>query len=526
MKQIHPFLASGWLVASMTAAFAQNAVTATSGAEPTVQVNRYLIEGQLPLSESDITTVLAPFQGDAKTIRDIESASKALENAVRNHGFSFYRIFVPAQKPQGGVITLKVIEYRVSQVEVSGNEHFNVDNIRRGIPGLIEGNSPNMHVIAEQLATSNNNPAKQVSINFRESAQTNSLDAIVRVRDSNPESYVVSYAANTSLSGVGVNGRDNTNRVSGVYQHSNVLDRDQVLTLSYTTDLENLGGVKLFGAYYQAPVYQAGLTLSGFLTYSELNSGTVQQGSGTFDVNGGGRFVGGRVSQSLGRWGSVQHSISLGVEQRHFNNSTSFNNVQVYPDVSSRTLNPQYNFRLDHDTGIFAGNLGFTRNIRGGSSNNSDSHAQNGGTRGWSAWRFSLESLWRKEQWQLTARLKGQYSGKALVSGEQFGLGGANSVRGFTDRAIAGDWGYQWGFEAVGPAFESVAVRPVLFTEGGWVKSNSTGASDTVMGAGTGIRYFNGNFQLSADIATALDKPAYEVRAYPWRLMISASHRF
>ncbi len=510
----------------MTTALAQNSSPSSPVVEPTVQVNRYLIEGQLPLPDSEISATLAPYHGPGKTIRDIEAASKALEDAVKNKGFSFYRIFVPAQKPQGGVIVLKVIEYQINQVEVSGNEHFNADNIRRGIPALTEGSSPNMRVIAEQLSTTNNNPSKQVSINFRESANTHSLDAVVRVRDSDPESYVISYAGNASLSGAGINGRDNINRVSGVYQHSNVLDLDQVLTLSYTTDIENLGGVKLFGAYYQAPMYGAGLTLSGFLTYSELNSGTVQQGSGTFDVNGGGRFFGGRISQSLNRWGLVQHSISLGVEQRHFDNSTSFNNVQVYPDVSSRTLNPQYNFRIDHDTGIFAGNLGFMRNIRGGDSNNNDSHTQNGGSRAWSAWRFSVEGLWRKEQWQLTARLKGQYSGKPLISGEQFGLGGANSVRGFADRAIAGDWGYQWGFEAVGPTFENVAVRPVLFTEGGWAKSNLTGASDTIMGAGTGIRYLNGNFQLSADIATVLDKPSYETRAHPWRLSVSASHKF
>jgi hemolysin activation/secretion protein len=39
------------------------------------------------------------------------------------------------------------------------------------------------------------------------------------------------------------------------------------------------------------------------------------------------------------------------------------------------------------------------------------------------------------------ARLTGQYTDQALIPGEQFGLGGARTVRGFEERTIAGDRG-------------------------------------------------------------------------------------
>ncbi|MFX5634281.1 ShlB/FhaC/HecB family hemolysin secretion/activation protein, partial [Acinetobacter baumannii] len=43
--------------------------------------------------------------------------------------------------------------------------------------------------------------------------------------------------------------------------------------------------------------------------------------------------------------------------------------------------------------------------------------------------------------WQLKLTLSGQYTSDSLVPGEQFGIGGASSVRGFSERALANDYG-------------------------------------------------------------------------------------
>jgi hemolysin activation/secretion protein len=66
----------------------------------------------------------------------------------------------------------------------------------------------------------------------------------------------------------------------------------------------------------------------------------------------------------------------------------------------------------------------------------------------------------------------------------------------------------------------------VVFAEGGWAKSNLTQGSDHLIGAGVGLRYSAGNLQLSADLATALEKPAAETRSNPWRLSLAATYRF
>jgi len=56
-----------------------------------------------------------------------------------------------------------------------------------------------------------------------------------------------------------------------------------------------------------------------------------------------------------------------------------------------------------------------------------------------------------------------------LISGEQFGLGGADSVRGFEEREISGDDGIQLNLETHSPSF-GPGLRPLAFADGSKIK--------------------------------------------------------
>jgi hemolysin activation/secretion protein len=53
--------------------------------------------------------------------------------------------------------------------------------------------------------------------------------------------------------------------------------------------------------------------------------------------------------------------------------------------------------------------------------------------------------------WQVRARLEGQYVDEVLVPAEQFGIGGQNSVRGFLEREVASDRGFSGALEVYTP---------------------------------------------------------------------------
>jgi hemolysin activation/secretion protein len=163
--------------------------------------------------------------------------------------------------------------------------------------------------------------------------------------------------------------------------------------------------------------------------------------------------------------------------------------------------------------------------VGGGAANSCANHLANGGTRNWTALRYHVEAATLAGDWQVSGRLKGQLSGDALIAGEQFGLGGASSVRGFADRVTSGDSGYQWTLEGLAPAVGAYKIRPLVFLEGGRV-SVKGGASDTLMSVGAGIRMSFDQWQLALDLAKVLDRNRAETRSGPVRMHFAASYRF
>jgi hemolysin activation/secretion protein len=98
-------------------------------------------------------------------------------------------------------------------------------------------------------------------------------------------------------------------------------------------------------------------------------------------------------------------------------------------------------------------------------------------------------------------------SGDALVPGEQFGAGGANTVRGFDERVLSADSGLTVNAEAYTPNFCSGgkhACRMLAFYDTAFGKRNEVlpGEMDstTISSAGIGLRLsFGSNASVQAD---------------------------
>ncbi len=521
----HPLraLAFGLLLGHAAWSCAQTAAPPVP-AEPTVDVETYVIDGENPLSAEETRAALQPFVGKNRALRDIEAASAALEALMRQRGYAFHRMFIPVQKPSAGDIHLQVIGIKLGTVEVTGNEKFTTDNIRRSLAGLREGEVPEVQSVGRDVTASNANPAKQVSVTFKESAEPGKVDAVVKVKDSPTLVFFTSLTGNQSLAGKGP--ANNTYRLTGGVQHANLFDRDHVATVSYTTDPGNPSDVGLFGAYYQVPLYGTGMTVSASYTSSDVSSGKVQQGTAVFDVSGSGRFTSVHLSRALARIDALQQTIGIGLDERLFQNNSTFNGAKINPDVGSRVLALRYSFRNEPSWGDLAGSLDYVTNLGGGAHNSVADHALNNGTKSWNALRFSVEAGTSLSGWQYTGRLKGQHAGKALIGGEQIGLGGASSVRGFSDRVTSGDYGFQWNLEATGPGMGGEQIRPVVFLEGGEVYSRATGVNDTLMSAGIGMRWYRQNLQVSLDLAQVLDAQRGAVSERPVRMHLAMTYRF
>jgi hemolysin activation/secretion protein len=109
----------------------------------------------------------------------------------------------------------------------------------------------------------------------------------------------------------------------------------------------------------------------------------------------------------------------------------------------------------------------------------------------------------------LVGRLQYQISRNVLIPGEQFGLGGAGSVRGMPDRVISGDSGALISLEATSPELTQ-GLRLVGFFDAGSLSNRVTSAtkpgSDSVASIGIGLRWtFSKALTVSLDWAQVVD---------------------
>jgi hemolysin activation/secretion protein len=82
-----------------------------------------------------------------------------------------------------------------------------------------------------------------------------------------------------------------------------------------------------------------------------------------------------------------------------------------------------------------------------------------------------------KSGWQGRVRTSGQYTRDMLVPGEQFGIGGQDSVRGLDERATSSDRGNQISLEGYTPEFgarfgDKIRMRALAFYDAGKVVRN------------------------------------------------------
>jgi hemolysin activation/secretion protein len=498
-------------------------------AEARLAVTGYRVKGDNPLSPGETQSILAPFAGEAVSIGRLQAAAAALEAALRERGYSFMRVVLPPQDV-GGTIVLRVLSFRLGAVNVAGNKYFDAANVRRSLPSLRPGETPNLREVARNQAHVNDHPAKQVQVNMRQGKARDTVDADVQVEDSEPLHFFASLnnsgAAAESNSGVG---RSENWRLGFGVSHANLFDRDHAVTATWTTGPSLNSNVQQYGAYYRAPFYALGGTLAAYYTQSDSRTGTVAE---FFQVSGRGQFGGLRWTQRFAPIGAWSHAAEIGLEDRLFENNVAFNGVPIGVDVRSRPLLLRHEGRYEGAGYQLGHALEFAYNLGGGRANDDAGYAGNraGATPDWQAWRYTLQASGVVfSDWVASARLRGQWSSDALIPGEQFGIGGAAMVRGLEEREGVGDRGTVVSVELMTPPLAE-GLRALAFVDAGWAKllaaGGAAGLSRDAASAGVGLRWqWRKQLSLSLDWANVFDA-AGGIRRNDERLHLSVAVRF
>jgi hemolysin activation/secretion protein len=527
------------LLAAAAMAQSRNAPPApvpTAAQEPKFEIRKFLVEGATLLTGAEIETATAPFVGPDKDFADVQRALEALERAYSSKGYSAVQVILPEQELEKGEIRLKVIEARIGKLVVEGNKFFDETNIRDSLPSLATGKAPNIHEIAESLRLANESPAKQTTVLLRGGAEEGDVDAVARVSDENPAKYSFTVD-NTGTPQTGIL------RTGYGFQHANLWGLDHVLSMQYVTAPYNddnsrlaiipSSNVFIVGAAYHVPLYSLGDSLDFSAGYSNVNSGQVQfiggASASSFNVSGSGSIAGLRYNFYLNKLGDIDQKLALGLDWRAYQSFVAQpgSTVSLVPDVTVHPVSLNYSGIYRQPTNETSFYLSYAQNLPGGNDGGSTAFdaARPGARPGYTVWRYGLNhNRGFESDWQARFAFSGQLTRDELVPGEQYGIGGVDSVRGFLEREVTNDYGYRGTLEFYTPDFSGkmpilsgMRARALVFTDWGGVQRNNPTPSEIhgqhIGSVGFGLRISRGtNMSFRVDYAVVTDAGGNEQR--------------
>ena len=458
---------------------------------PRFDIARYEVSGDTLLGEQLVQALVAPFAGRQRDFGAIQQAVEALENAYRERGYTLVLVALPEQELDQGAVRLTVVQTQIGKVAIAGNRYVDDANVRRALPPLVEGQTPNMPALGESLKLANENPARKLEVKLAGGAAEGTVDADVTVVDENP------WKVTLNLDNTGSESSGKTH-AGVVLQHANLWGRDHVASVQYTTSLEHGSQIGVYGAGYHVPLYALGDSLDFFASYSNVDSGTVSAGIVDLAVSGRGTTAGARYNQNFGKRDNYEPKLVYGLDFKAYRNSLQFFGTELGTDVTVRPVSIAYIGTWRLESGEAGVGVTLARNIPGGKNGGQQDFtlARVGAKAGYTALRLS--GSWSQalgDDWQWRALFNAQYTPDALVPGEQFGVGGGASVRGFLEREVANDSGANLNLELYTPNWcgnGGYQCRALAFYDTGWVRRNHVlpGEIDSMAigSAGLGLR--------------------------------------
>ncbi len=387
---------------------------AAVNAESLIYVEKIITQVSAILTEEEIEEVVGKYERRTVSIQDLNEAVAEFNQLYHDKGYVTAQALLPHQTIEDGIVHITLVEGRIGEFFVAGNESTNAEFLTDRI-GLKSGDLFELKVLEEDILRLNLTHNIQLKGSLQAGSSYGTTDVVLNVHE--PKNF---------------NGQlfvDNAGRKeTGFYRtgltmttHSLTGRRDQ-LNLNYLrSKAVNSGSLS-----YDIPVRSQGERMS--LSYSRSHAKIISGPFETSDIEGR-TILAGLEYRYPG-----QVSVARKTEFRGaFNYRISSNLFDEVELTSTRyqTLTGGWN---SHVTGT-----NYTRSIR---YNVNRSFGEDIESFYKLDGQFAFQSV-RDNGHHYSIRASGQWtSNELLLSSEQYGIGGMNTVRGFPEGVIAGDSGY------------------------------------------------------------------------------------
>ncbi len=489
---------------------------ATAANQPRVLVRQIKFNGNTVMSEDALNRLVAGSLGKEVTLADLQNLATKVSEAYHAAGYFLAKAVIPEQDIQGGVVTIRVLEGRLGEIIVTGNQRFGEPDIRKHFDRLVKEKVIRQQTLERALLILNDIPGLEVSSVLQAGKEQGTTDLAVKVTEE--RRALGSFEFNNFGT-----------RLSSRYRFAPAVD---LPNLSGNGDVVNLRLVTgttprdlLFGRFnYTRPVNHKGTTISSYFVGGQSEIGE------EFAVLGITSEV---TSFGFGAhhplWKSRQKSVSVDAgldwndtKQNLLGALTSADKIRKFRAGLSWDAkdNTGRNFAsLTWHQGLGSGTFGAMRD-----NDPLSSRSASGADNRFSKFTLDLARVHRvNNRVYLVGRGSAQLATHALVVGEQLAVGGADSVRGYNQSQFLGDDGVNVSVEARFSPLRKNSDRfqVAVFADHGTVtlKQPTAGQSKTqnITGLGFGVRaVFPREWSLRADLGFHIsNKPDTGATALP-----------
>jgi hemolysin activation/secretion protein len=466
----------------------------------TFQVKRFVVTGSQILSQAEIDQATQDLLDRPISFAEVLQARSRITALYVDRGYITTGAYVPEQDFQdGSEVQIAVIEGRLETINIQGNARLNSGYLRSRIANA--GQTPlNREQLLSGLQLLRLNPLLS-NLSATLEGGTRPGNSILTVTVKEAPSFDTQISLNNSRSpSVGSFKR-------GIQlREANFLGLGDSLSLAYS----NTPGSQAWDFGYSLPITSQDTTLSFNLGTS--TSDVIEQPFDILGIESKSHYYELGIRQPLQRTPTTELALGLTFSRRASETSLGFENIGPFPlspgaddqgrtKVSALRFFQEYTNRSDRQ--VFALRSQFSLGLNTFDATTNAGNIPDSQFFTWRGQTQWVRLIGNDSESLLLLRAEAQIADRPLLSVEQFGLGGVDSVRGYRQDALLTDSGLFAGAEARFPIARipqwnsTLSLAPFIELGHGWNRTAADPEVSTLFSGGLGLRWRVGN-QLTA----------------------------
>lgn len=432
-----------------------------------VYVKTFRITGNTVLGSDELLALTTPYQNKELSLGQMKEVASEITKYYRNKGYFVARAYIPAQELSQGVVEIAIIEGLYGSFEMKNSSRVKTEQVQGFMDKLKGGDIVSTYSLERQMLLINDlSGATVTNAEVLPGKEVGTSDFRITVE---PTQAYSGYAILDNY-GSKYTGRERVN-VSGTI--NSISGKGDSLGLSLMQSVNS--GLRNGRINYVTPIGYNGLKLDTSVSATHYK---LAEEFSNLEGKGDTKTVNATLNYPIIKTRDHSLNITTSYDYKGMIDVSSGNETQKHTQSLTVSLNDNQKTAIKGKPGQLSSSISLTKGNLSLDSDYAQSQDDAGiHTKGsYHKVSFSMShSQFITSDITLQTSLKAQMSmNKNLDSSEDFSVGGAYGVRGYSDGELSGDTGYQFSIEPTYnlPTIELINHKVSCFFDTGKVFKN------------------------------------------------------